>query len=504
MKGLNSHCILIFLLIVLLFCDCGPVNKIPKGQYLLNNNIIRTNNYRLSREDIYSYLKPKPNRRIFGLIKLKYWIYRNAARGKENGVKKWLKNTVGEPPVLLDTFLVKSSVKQIDLYLNSKGYFNSVVKKNIRYKRSKANVIYTIKTKKPYTYNTISYNSQDSLLKSFLLVDSSKSLIKKGDIYDIDEIEKERERITTDLKNHGFFKFSKEYIYFKIDSGLRSNKMNVQVIVKPAIEHPADNPDSIIYTNHKRFKINNVYIYSDYNILGKDTIKFDTLLFKVTQRRNNRTPFLYYILYKDELKYKPKTLTQAVYIKPKNYYNSEEVQETYNSLSSLKNFKFININFNEVQSKSDSDKSELDSKIRLTRMQRQSFSIETEGTNTGGDPGVAADLGYQNINFFRGANIFSLKLQLSLEVQKILNTQQNQNVIAPFLPFNTIGSGIESGLEIPKFLPSILQDLFGQDVRAKTEINVGYSYQRNVDFTRIVTNVTYGWKWRSGKYITHI
>ena len=253
MKVLKSHIFIFYILFALLLYSCGTSNKIPKGKYLLNNNIIKTNNYRLSREELFSYLKPKPNRRIFGVLKFKYWIYRNADRGKENGMKRWFKNKVGEPPVFLDTVLVKSSAKQLDLYLNSKGYFNSIVKKQIKYNGKKANVIYSIKSKKPYTYNKISYDSQDSLLKSFLLLDSSKSLIRKGENYDIDEIEHERNRITIDLKNHGFFRFSKEYVYFKIDSALMSRKLNIQVLVKPAIIHPADNNDSIIYSNHKRF-----------------------------------------------------------------------------------------------------------------------------------------------------------------------------------------------------------------------------------------------------------
>jgi outer membrane protein assembly factor BamA len=474
----------------------------PKSQYMLNNNIIRTNNYRLSREELYSYLKPRPNRRILGLIKFKLWVYRNADRGKENRVKRWFKNTVGEPPVFLDTNMVRNSVKQLNLYLNSKGYFNSSVGKSIKYRRHKANVIYTIRTKKPYTYNKITYDSQDSLLKVFMLSDSSNSLLKKGDIYDIDEIEHERNRITTDMKNHGFFRFSKEYIYFKIDSSLKLREMDIHVMVKSAIEHPANNPDTVIYTNHKRFKTNNIYLFSDYNVLGKDTMRFDTILFKVTQRRINKIPFSYYILYKDKLKYKPKTLTQAVFIKPNNYYNSEEVQETYNSLSSLQNFKFININFNEVNSSSDTNL--LDCRIRLTRMPRQSFSIETEGTNTGGQPGVSADLNYQNINIFHGAEIFSIKLNLALEAQKSLEAQQNQHIIASYLPFNTLQTGIETGIEIPKFVLPWSQETFPQYIRPKTEIKFGFNYQKLNDFIRTVANVSYGYKFKLGKYTTLI
>ena len=170
MKQFYFHCLLILSTCFIILCGCSPSKRLEKGKYLLNANYIRTSNYKLSRDELNSYIKPKPNRKILGVLKFNYTVYRLANKGKENRSKKWLKTTLGEPPVLLDTTLIKNSVKQLRLYLNSKGYFNSSIKSTIRYKRQKANVTYTIKTPKPYTFRRVTYSSSDSLLHGTLFV----------------------------------------------------------------------------------------------------------------------------------------------------------------------------------------------------------------------------------------------------------------------------------------------------------------------------------------------
>ena len=502
MKQFYFHYLLIITSCFLLLCGCAPSKKLEKGKYLLNSNYVRTGNYKLSRDELNSYIKPKPNRKILGLLKLNYTIYRIADRGKENRWKKWLKTTLGESPVLLDTNAVKNSVKQLRLYLNSKGYFNSIITSKIKYKRQKANVFYNIKTPKPYTFRKVTYSSPDSLILKFLKADSSNSLIKEKYTYDVDVIEHERERISANLKNNGYYKFSKEYVNFRIDSTLGLRKMDVDINVKPALEKSKEKPDSTIFSEHKRYKIRNLYICPDYSVLKKDTSKFDTIVFKITQKNFSNLPLSYYILYRNKLKYKPKTLTQTVFMKTNTYYALGDVNETYTSLSALQNFRFININFSENNNLSDSNL--LDCKINLTRLPKQSFTITTEGTNSGGDLGVAVALAYQNINLFKGAEIFSLKPKLALEVQKTLGTTQTQNIIASYLPFNTIETGVEANLEIPKYLLPFPQENFAQYHRPKTEINMSINYQRRTDFSRLISNISFGYKWKENNQVTQI
>lgn len=63
-------------------------------------------------------------------IRLKYGNKKNDISKKysEHGkLKYWLMNTVGEAPVIFDSVLMKSSIKQLEKYLFNKGYFNASI-----------------------------------------------------------------------------------------------------------------------------------------------------------------------------------------------------------------------------------------------------------------------------------------------------------------------------------------------------------------------------------------
>jgi len=127
----------VFLLTVifaLLISSCNPLGKLKKNEYLLFRNVIKIDNKKVNQDDINTYIKQQPNRRILG-IRFHLGVYNIANRGKEGRIKKWMKNTVGEPPVILDTSITSNSVKQIKLYLRDKGYFNATVSKRILYRK---------------------------------------------------------------------------------------------------------------------------------------------------------------------------------------------------------------------------------------------------------------------------------------------------------------------------------------------------------------------------------
>jgi hypothetical protein len=56
--------------------------------------------------------------------------------------------------------------------------------------------------------------------------------LKQGDIYDLDIIKAERERIDQYLKNEGFFYFSPDYLVFYADTAVGEKKVNLRLGVK--------------------------------------------------------------------------------------------------------------------------------------------------------------------------------------------------------------------------------------------------------------------------------
>ena len=160
----NKLRFLIFISIATLWA-CNPTKRLADDEYLLTKykvKVIEPEKSKkakiklgLEKEELKSYIKQKPNRKILGIFRFHLGVYNFASRkrhkadslkrsSREGKIEDKLKKIVGEPPVILDVVLTQKSTKQIKLYLNSKGYFNSSVNDTIILKKKKAKVKYLI------------------------------------------------------------------------------------------------------------------------------------------------------------------------------------------------------------------------------------------------------------------------------------------------------------------------------------------------------------------------
>jgi len=509
----NLSYILFLLITCSVFVSCKITSTLKDDEYFLKRNVIEMDNDKISKSDIYSYIKQKTNRKFLGFIQLRLAIYNFAIKGeKVSKFDSYLIRTFGEPPVILDTLLTYKSVKQIKLYLNSKGYLNSQVEKNIIYKKKKATIKYIIKSAEPYRIRNINYSIDNDGFRSQVINDTVNSLIKTGDNYDADVFQSERERITTNLKNDGYYYFAKEFISYNVDSAFGNHKLDITMEIRDPVvklkESPTGGTDSLIKVPHKRYLINDINIFTDFSSLDIDTTKYKKYSYLASPRKKSAVPAVYNFLYKDTLRIRPKTITQSIFFKQGDYFSLKDVDQTYTGLMDLRMFKFVNIQFNPADAgPSDSSKiaqNLLDCKIQLTRTPIQSFSIETEATNSSGNLGVAFNTVYQNKNVFRGAEIFNFKIRGAMEIQKIPGEKNSQTNIQQILPFNTIETGAEAGFVIPKFMIPVKQERFPKRFNPKTIINTGINYQKRPDYTRYILNVSYGFEWKESQFKKHI
>ena len=96
-------------------------------------------------------------------------------------------------------------------------------------------------------------------------MDTAASLVRKGDIYNAYTMDSERTRIATNLLNHGFYHFATNFIVFRIDSSLNTRKMDVTVEITNPVVPSLKDFGAVVQSTHKRYFINNIYIYSDYD-----------------------------------------------------------------------------------------------------------------------------------------------------------------------------------------------------------------------------------------------
>ncbi|NOY37848.1 MAG: BamA/TamA family outer membrane protein [Chlorobi bacterium] len=484
--------ILFYLMIIycfsVLFQACAPAKYIPEGQYLLDKNKIRIDQeneirkHNIHKQDIRGYIHQQPNARIFG-FRFNLWLYNLSNPEKDNWINKWLRR-VGDEPVILDTIGILKSSDQITTYLQTHGYFNTVVNDSVIKRKKRAKVIFSVYPDKPYLVNRINYNINDSVLAPLILEDTLNSLVKKGQPFEVDVLKNERKRLEKVLRDSGFYAFSRENIRFLADSSIGRQRVNLSLIIEPVRAGKRTSDINV------RYRIRNVYFFVDYDPQSslKNPVTYYAALDTLFEDG------YYYVSESRPAFVKRKVIRQANYIRPGSGYSLQNVELTRKHLSGLKVYKFINIYFTPAGNHEAGERI-IDCHIQLSPVMQQSYAIEVEGTNSSGNLGGALNLQYQHRNLFHGAEIFRINLKQSIEA-----LAQEQRGIKQI-----IGSAVETELTLPQFLfPVINTERFIKKYNPKTNISFSYNYQRRPDYTRTIFAGLMGYNWMSSKYVSHI
>lgn len=477
--------------IIFTTASCNPTKYVPSGDRLLNSNEIAVTSpgvplpSSVSRSAMKPYIRQQPNKKIFG-VRFHLGLYNLSNLEKEKWPHGWLRR-IGEEPVILDEVAAERSAQQIQSFLWSKGFFNALVSDTVRNAGDEAKVVYDVIPGKPYTIADIRYDVQDSVLRGQVLIDTTNCLLERGMIYDVDMLRKERQRLERFIRDIGFYTFSTENIFYRIDSSLMRDQVIVWYVVSPRVTLDSRGREKT--ENHLMYRVRDIHVYPEFDprtaltggegyIGSLDTSYYGGIHFIAPPGRTT---------------VKPEVLAQSIYIAPGSLFSVTNVERTQSHLTDLRNHRLVNVSFIDVQGVTGQRRDEgmLDAVIQLTPMQRQSFTVELEGTNTGGNLGGALNLIYQNKSLLRGAEVFSMKLKgayetLTEDVSGFRNTQQ---------------FGIEANLRIPKFMiPFPAKETFIRNRDPRTVLQAGYNYQKLPVFSRSVANISLGYSWNGNRY----
>lgn len=476
----------IMLLIVFFSQGCRVVRQLPEGAQLLHSNKVSVDEHTIDREELATYFRQKPNRKILGFIPFHLSIYNYGNYSKEHwwnkGIKKWFKR-IGEEPVLYDSTLVSLSANQLKLYMFRKGYFNATVTHHVALTKRKASVHYQITAGQPYLFDTIQYLSADTLMQANLLNDSSQRLLIHGHRYDEDLMDAERKRLADNARNQGYYYFNKNYFSYAIDSANQNYTTNVNLLLARFNEGLKDSLPS----NHLQYAIRNIYFQTDYN-----------------SRLKNDPQIIHYSNYKGyffdttlTMPLRRSILLSCTFLKPGDLYQQKEMEYTTSRLFDLNTFRFIAVKYIETNAlDTHCHCPSLDVFIQLTMQQQQDFTLETEATNNGGNLGLAGSFGYRNKNTFKGAESFEFKIRTALE--SLRNFTLNTNQVRKLYFFNTFEFGPELNLSFKRLLlPRFVTNEINRRYIPKTTISVSFNYQDRPDFIRSVTNASIGYSLRT-------
>ena len=415
---------------------------------------------------------------------------------KDKTTLTWRENWIesGEPPAILDSGLLETTSIQLKKFLLTKGYFLTKVTDSVKVKRKSrfAEVFYKIDGGLPYQIRNITYAVEDQNLNYFIYEDTVNCLVKRGMRYDAEVLSAERDRIVRQQKDNGYYKFGPEFIYILVDTNLEVNWVDVRINIKRYAFRPEDHPDTLIYSNHVRYTINNIYVVTDYDIFNAHQNYADT-----STANPNEVRFLY----NKKLLFRQKDIVNKILFYKDQTFNYDLVDETYTRLSSLKAFKSVSVTFKVSPDIPD----HLDCYILMSPLIKQSMSIESEGTNTSGNLGMAASVVYQNRNTFKGSELLEVKIKGGLIAQKNFNTSQSAtDLTSPFLKsFNTVQFGPEVNLNIPKPLFPFSLIKFFPNAQPKTIFSSSLNFQQNSLYVRTLSNISYGMNFNGKTYQKH-
>lgn len=494
LKAVAPYTSILLFAILLGLVSCSPTNKIARrGGYMLNKINIKTDTRILPPDELMAFMLQKPSPSFLGIFHISSSIYEMANKGKETGFKRWVKKSFGDKPVIFDSIQMKASRAPMIIYMNNKGYFEPVINDTIMRRGAKVNVIYNVKAGQPYNIRNITYSIKDTILRSFFLENKEASLIKEGIRYDSYLLDQERDRITLDMKNNGYYSFSKDYIRFKADSALNNHQMDIKMAINNVRVNYPGTKDSMKEINHPRYTINKIYIHPDVNPMAQDTSVQDTLEVKYHFDAGDTTLNRYYLVYRNQLRIKPSALTQALFLRNGHIYRLRDHNFTYKRMTNLPINRFVSITYvlpGDGQSQLEG-KPLLNSTIRITRAPVNVFSIDAEGTVSSGYLGLGSSVTYNNRNIFRGGETFSIKVKGLMQNQPSLKNIE----VKKFLFFNMYETGVDVGLDFPRLLIPIRMkrvDLFS---RPKTSINIGANFQQEPSYKRYIFNTSFGYEW---------
>jgi len=471
---------IIILLIGILFLGaCNSVKYVPEGKYLLNKISVKVDDKNIKRKDLKTQVRQKENLRILGLLKFHLWLYNLSPRKQQSD---WLKK-IGEAPVIFEDDQSLRSKVQLKMYMSNKGYYNASINDTVvsRPNKRKVNLVFNVTAGQPYLVRHYFYAIKDPNLQVLILKDSVNQLLNPGDIFDVDVLNAERQRITTKMKNAGYYQFSEEYVNFSADTSFYNHVVDLTVNIEDAL---LENENEVV--PHQKYKIRNFLINPTFqapdltgNQIGQ---QLDTLVMND-----------YIITHAGKLHYKPSLFSNVNRLRDSTYYSLWNAEKTYRALSRLKQFRVINIGFLETNSFTNDSIPLLDCRMQLSPLPRKNFSVDIEGTNSSGNLGVAGNFNFQHRNVFKGAEVFDFQIRGASERQQALINNSSLN-------FNTRELGFETSLTIPKFLSIITgKRMFSFQV-PETKLTGGFNYQRRPDYTRTITNLKFGYNWKSSAH----
>ena len=473
--GLLPRHIFYILALCAAMASCSTTRHVPQGQMLLREVSIDVEGDRaaVQPDELYYFLRQTPNHKVLGFAKLQLATYNLSGSDTTRWFNRWVRR-MGQPPVIYDQALTDASVRQLHTALVNRGYMDATVEADTTVRRGgrKIDVTYRIATGTPHRIASLAYDIADTALARIVAADSAACLIPVGGALDRNLLDSERGRITSLMRDNGYYSFTKEYVSFVADTVRGSRDVDLTLRVRA----PRGAATATAATTATRHRIASVTFVTDADnpVAGmRDTVRYGDVD----------------VVYGPDRYLRPAALEEKCYIVPGQPYSARDVDRTYEALARMGILRYVNI---EMQPAGVVDGEQwLDAVVSLGRNRKQAVSVELDGTNSEGDLGAGLSLTYQHRNLARGSEMLSAKLRgayesISGNLDGLINDRYTE-------------VAAEVGITFPQFEFPFLSKRFKKRVWAATEFAVSFNHQERPEYTRLIFGASWKYKWQQRK-----
>ncbi|MFS8615392.1 MAG: BamA/TamA family outer membrane protein [Solitalea sp.] len=464
---------------LLLLSSCNNLKHLPAGEKLYTGaevvveaeHLTRKERKRLE-DELGELTRPLPNKKFLGMrLKLSFFNLAGNPK-KEKSPAAFIKNKLGEPPVL---FSAVDVIRNQDILINSlqnQGYFSAEGQADSSVIEKKASLTYQLRPRNRYLISQVTFPADSSELARAIRTDTAETLLKVGEPYDLNTVKAERERIDKYLKEHGFYFFNADYLIVKADSTVGRNQVALHLRVK---ENAPEKAQAV-------YRINDIRIYPDYS-LRDDSIS-----------RAGDTVFYHgFHIFDPQKKFKPHLFRRTMFFKTGDIYNLEDHNLSLNRLVHLGTFKFVKNRFTEVQPE---NSHRLDVSYFLTPLPKKSLNMKISGTSKSNNfVGSEVTVGWLHRNAFKGGEQLQINLTGGFETQT--SGQQSKTDAGSYF------LGAEVDLQYPRFITPFYVTSTGAFV-PRTRFATAYELRNRSNYYSINSyRFSYGYIWKESARKEH-
>lgn len=419
--------LIVYMAGILLLAGCSTTKHLPEGEILYTGqkkmivaNRSTTPVGETATEEVEAALATAPNNSLLGssTIRIPFpmglWIYNGFVK-YEKGFGRWIFNRFAAKPVLMSTVNPDIRQKAAANLLRDYGYFNGTVsyKTFIDPKDSlKAKLQYTVDMRNPYFIDTVYYHGFSERTLRIMNMSRRRSLISPGEQFNVTDLDGERTRISTLLRNVGCYYFRPDYLTYQADTTLvPGGHVAMRMVPAPGMPSVAEKP---FYVGKKAF-----YLYGKQGQTPNDSIDYKGLRIyyhdKLRVRPNMIYRWLNYQAYRQKRQVQDSTgisrrrSMQSLY----SLYRQTRVQERLNNVGI---FRYLEMQYTPRDTTFVCDTLDVNIHAALDKPYdaELDFNVKMKSNNQTG-PGASFTVTKNNV--FGGGEAWNVKLDGSYEWQ---------------------------------------------------------------------------------------